>query len=295
MRVHMAKRLLNKYLFVKVTCSLFILFFHMGYLFSEEYEKERNALTSSALSLEIERENKNNFTRFDGELFKYNIGIWFFKKMGTATLHCKKEHDHMIVTIDAATTGMIGKMLHRHNTYRTTMFLDKDTNSLKPLDTYEKKIKGEKERIKITNYDYIKDVRKYRIWKNGTFRRENEIKLESRVRDDGISAFYNLRNEMYGEVKEGAIFDICTAYRDRSTDSKVYIRLPEKSDKLSKWDKGGINVRFAADITMDPEIFDSEGGKLVILFTEDLKPVGFIARDVVGFGDLYGVLESNTN
>lgn len=291
----MAKILLPEYFFVKVTCLLFISLFHTGSLFSEEYAREHNSLPSSVSSFESERESKNNITKFYGEFFKYNIGFWLFKKMGTATLQCKKEHNYMTVTIDAVTTGMIGKMLHRHNTYRTTMVFDNDTNSLKPLDTYEKKIKGGRERIKITNYDYVNDVRKFKIWKNGTIRRENEIKLENRVKDDGISAFYNLRNEMYGEVKEGASFDIGTAYRDRSTDSKVYVRLPAKSDKLSKWDQGALNVRFVADITMDPEIFDSEEGKLVILFTEDLKPVGFIAKNVIGFGDLYGILERNTN
>ena len=56
-----------------------------------------------------------------------------------------------------------------------------------------------------------------------------------------------------------------------------------------------MNIRFAADITMDPEIFDSEEGKLVILFTGDLKPVGFIAKNVIGFGDLYGVLDEEVN
>ena len=291
----MTTKLLPEYLFVKVSCLLLIFLFNMGSLFSGEYERGDNDLPSSASSFESEREGKNNITKFDGELFKYNIGFWLFKKRGTATLKCKKEHNHMIVTIDATTTGLIGKMLHRHNTYRTTMVLDNDTNSLKPLNTYEKKVKGEKERIKITNYDYVNDVRKCKIWKNGIVRRENEIKLENRVKDDGISAFYNLRNEMYGEVKEGASFDICTAYRDRSTDSKVYVRLPAKSDKLSKWDQGALNIRFAADITMDPEIFDSEEGKLVILFTGDLKPVGFIAKNVIGFGDLYGVLDEEVN
>ncbi len=291
----MTIRLLPEYLFVKVICLLLIFLFHMGSLFSGEYERGNNDLPSSVLSFERERMSKSNIAKFDGELFKYNIGFWLFKKMGTATLQCKREHNHMTVTIDATTTGLIGKMLHRHNTYRTTMVLDNDTNSLKPLNTYEKKIKGEKERIKIINYDYVNDVRKCKIWRNGIIRRQNEVKLGNRVKDDGISAFYNLRNEMYGEVKEGARFDICTAYRDRSTDAKVYVRLPAKSDKLSKWNQGGSNVCFAADITMDPEIFDSEEGKLVILFTSDLKPVGFIAKDVIGFGDLYGVLDGEVN
>ncbi len=291
----MTKILISEYLFVKVTCLLFLSLFHIGNLYSGEYEKCENALPLSVISLKSKQESKNNITKFDGELFKFNIGFWLFKKMGTATLQCEKGLNNLTVTIDATTIGLIGKMLHRHNTYKTTMFFDNDTNRLRPLETYEKKIKGDKERIKITKYDYVNNVRKFKIWKNGIIRRENEIKIENNVSDDGISAFYNLRNGMYGEVKEGASFHICTTYRNRSTDSSVFVRRPSKSDKLSKWAQDNLNIHFAADITMDPEVFDSEEGKLVILFTEDLIPVGFIARDVIGFGDLYGVLESNTN
>jgi len=45
------------------------------------------------------------------------------------------------------------------------------------------------------------------------------------------------------------------------------------------------------DVTLDTEVLDSKEGKLVILLTEDLLPVGYVAKDVIGFGDLYGVLE----
>ena len=175
------------------------------------------------------------------------------------------------------------------------MALDSDIKRWKPLNSYEKKIKGEKERIKITNYDYVNEVRKFKILKNGIVHREKEVKLNENVSDDAMSAFYNLQNEFYGEVKEGANFNIRTAYRDRATDSNVFIRLPEKSDKLSRLNKVVLKASFAADITMDPEIFDSKEGKLVILFTGDLQPIGFIAKDVMGFGDIYGVLEEGVN
>ena len=46
---------------------------------------------------------------------------------------------------------------------------------------------------------------------------------------------------------------------------------------------------------VDPEVFDSKDGKVVVLFTDDLLPIGFIAKNVLGFGDLYGNLEEKTN
>ena len=285
----------TKYYFVKVICLLFITFLYNGSLVSRENEKENIAVISPVLPLGSGHTNQNNIATFDGELVKYNVGFWIFKKMGIATLQCKKEQSTVTVTVDAYTTGLLDKVLHRHNTYKVTMALDNDIKRWKPLDSYEKKIKGEKERIKITNYDYVNEVRKFKILKNGIVHREKEVKLNETITDDAMSAFYNLRNEIYGEVKEGANFNIRTVYRDRTTDSNVFVRLPEKSDKLSRLNKVGLKASFAADITMDPEIFDSEEGKLVILFTGDLQPIGFIAKDVMGFGDIYGVLEEGVN
>jgi len=291
----MVKITRSKNYLVMTTCLLFITFLFNVSLISSENEKDNIDVTSPVLPLRSEHTNKNNITKFDGELFKYNVGFWIFKKMGIATLQCQKEQDTVTVTVDAYSTGLLDKVLHRHNTYKATLVLDNGTKSFKPLVSYEKKIKGEKERIKITDYDYVNKVRKFKILKNGIVHREKEVKLNENVSDDAMSAFYNLQNEIYGEVKEGADFSIRTVYRDRTTDSNVFVRLPDKSDKLTRLNKVGLKVSFAADITMDPEIFDSEEGKLVILFTDDLQPIGFIAKDVMGFGDIYGVIEEGVN
>lgn len=291
----MVRKKRSRNYFLIAMCLLFINFLYNGSFVFSENDKENSTVTSSVLHLSSQHTNNNIITKFSGESFKYSIGFWIFKRMGTATLQCIKEQDNVTVTIDAYTTGMIDKILHRHNTYKTTMVVDNNTKMLKPMVSYEKKIKGEKERIKITNYDYVNDLRNFKLLKNGTIHRENEVKLDKNISDDAISAFYNLRNEIYGEVKDGADFNIRTMYRDRTTDSNVSVRLPEKSDKLSRWNDVAMKASFAVDITMDPEIFDSEEGRLVILFSGDLQPVGFIAKDVMGFGDLYGVLDEEVN
>ncbi len=294
-KVFVIKTIHTKYYVVNTICLLLVaLLYNENTISNENVEGDIDAV-SLILPLKSERTDKDNITKFDGELFRYDIGFWIFKKMGTAILKCEVEHGNVTVTIDAYTTGLIDKIIHRHNNYRVTMVLDNGTKRLKPLLSYEKKIKGEKERVKITEFDYVNEVRKFKILKNGVLHSENEAILNGNVRDDAMSAFYNLRNGIYGEVKEGAKFDICTTYRDRTTDSKVYVRLPESTDKLTRWNGVGLKAGFVADITMDPEIFDSEEGKLLILLTDDLRPIGFIAKDVMGFGDLYGVLVRETN
>ena len=100
--------------------------------------------------------------KFEGEVLKCNIGFWLFKKVGTATFKCEKNGDGLVVTIEACTTGYLDKIIHRHNIYRTTMMIDNITNRLKPINSYEKKIKRKKERIMITDYDYENNICNYK-------------------------------------------------------------------------------------------------------------------------------------
>lgn len=289
----MAKVLKTLSLPISLICLLFISLIHIETLCSEEYVNKNIATTHTGLSNETETEC--DITKFVGESFKFNVGFWIFNKIGTVVLQTISDGSNLVVTIDGSTTGMIDGILHRHNVYKTTMTLDKDINRLRPLSTYEKKVKGDKERVKVTDYDYVNNIRKFTIWKDGKLRREREVKLGSKISVDGISAFYNLRGEMYGEIKDGAEFNISTAYKDRSADSTINVRTPVNSDKLYKRKGSNFTASFAAEISVDPEVFDSKDGKVVILFTDDLLPIGFIAKNVLGFGDLYGNLEEKTN
>lgn len=289
----MAKVLKTLSLPISLICLLFISLIHIETLCSEEYVNKNIATTHTGLSNETETEC--DITKFVGESFKFNVGFWIFNKIGTVVLQTISDGSNLVVTIDSSTTGMIDGILHRHNVYKTTMTLDKDINRLRPLSTYEKKVKGDKERVKVTDYDYVNNIRKFTIWKDGKLRREREVKLGSKISVDGISAFYNLRGEMYGEIKDGAEFNISTAYKDRSADSTINVRTPVNSDKLYKRKGSNFTASFAAEISVDPEVFDSKDGKVVILFTDDLLPIGFIAKNVLGFGDLYGNLEEKTN
>jgi len=104
--------------------------------------------------------------------------------------------------------------------------------------------------------------------------KEGNIKLEPEGRDDMISVTYNLRNEIYGEVKEGASFNITTEYKDKSPNFNANVRSAEDSDELSKWKDLFPDIKYVVDVALDPEALDSKEGKLVVLLTEDLTPVG---------------------
>ncbi|MHC4307269.1 MAG: DUF3108 domain-containing protein [Planctomycetota bacterium] len=267
----MVKAVISRHYFAKITfCLLLTFLFHTGSVYPDT-------------------------DKYEGEVLKYNIGFWLFKKVGTVIFKCEKSDDSLVVTIDASTTGFLDKIIHRHNIYKTTMVIDDITSRLKPVNSYEKKVKREKERIMITDYDYENNICNYKTWRHGVVHKEGSLKLEPEGCDDMISVTYNLRNEIYGEVKEGASFNITTVYKDKSPNFSANVRSAEDTDDISKWQNIIADIKYVVDVALDPEVLDSKEGKLVVLLTEDLIPVGYVAKDVIGFGDLYGILEKEVN
>ena len=272
----MVKAIISRHYFTRIILGLLLTFFF------------HNAVSTPAFPSGNEHGKKNDVRRFEGEVLKYNIGFWLFKKVGTATFKCERNSNDLVVTIDACTMGFLDKIIHRHNIYRTIMKIE--DGRLMPVSSYEKKIKRGKERVMITNYDYENNICNFETRKNGVIYKKGSVELAPDKCDDMISVSYNVRNEIYGEVKEGASFNITTVYKDKFPSLSANVRSAGNLDGLSKWKDIISHVKYVADVALDPEVLDSKEGKLVVLYTEDLIPVGFIAKDVIGFGDLYGFL-----
>jgi hypothetical protein len=274
----MVKMTIFRHYFTKITSGLLIAFFFY------------NLTSTQAFSSGNEQGKQNDVKKFEGEVLKYKIGFWLFKQVGTATFKCERSSNDLVVTIDAGTAGFLDKIIHRHNIYRTIMKIEDGTNRLMPVSSYEKKVKRKKERVMITNYDYESNICNFETWKNGVIYKKGSIKLEPDKCDNMISVSYNFRNEIYGELKEGASFNITTVYKDKFPSFSVEVHSADNDVELSKWKDIIPNVKYVAEVALDPEMLDSKEGKLVVLYTEDLTPVVFIAKDVIGFGDLYGIL-----
>ncbi len=231
--------------------------FHGRDSFSDTAERQNGLKVITPSSHEEESKWATGFVNFGDEFLKYNIGFWCFKQVGAVTLQCKRDNNTITITVDGCTAGFIDKITHRHNIYKSTIIFDKDTKRLKPLCSYEKKIKGDKERVEIVHYDYTKNVCKYTIWRNGTFRREKEISFGNVSTDDGITAFYNLRSGAYGRVRDGAVFTIQNVHKGRSSESNISVRSIKDSDDLSRWRTTLSGAELMAEITLHPEAIDS--------------------------------------
>lgn len=278
---------------IAILClCLTITTFHIGYVYSGTNNEEE--IESSAHIPFQNGDRKNKAFISEGEFLKYKVGYWIFENVGVATFKCERNNDNLVVTIDAFTTGLLDKIIHRHNIYKTTMKIEEETGRLIPISSYEKKIRGDNERVTITNYDYVNNIREYKIWKNGEIRKENSVKIDPNILDDSISVAYNFRNEIYGKVVDSASLKLSAVRKDKTSVFKFDVHSADNSVEYSRWNEIA-NIKYVVEIAINPEVIDSKKGKLIVLYMENLVPVGFIAKDIIGFGDLYGFLIKDTN
>lgn len=258
---------------------------HIRCLYSDINKVEDSGVSPHALFRDGGQED--NVYKFEGEFLRYKVGIWIFENAGIASFKCERIGDNIVVTIEAGTAGFLDKLIHRHNTYKTTMKIEGTTNRLIPISSYIRKIKGVKERVMITNYDYVNNVREYKIWKNGEIYKENTAKIDPSVIDDPISVAYNFRNEVYGDIVDGAKFSLSSVYKNATNVLKFNVHDADDSDEYSRWNNIE-RIKYRVEILLNPDVVDSKKGRIIVLYTENMVPVGFIAKGIIGFGNLYG-------
>ncbi len=159
----MVKAIISRHYFTRIILGLLLTFFF------------HNVISTPAFPSGNEQGKKNNVKKFEGEVLRYNIGFWLFKKVGTAIFKCERNSNDLVVTIDVCTMGFLDKIIHRHNIYRTVMKIEDGTSRLMPVSSYEKKIKRGKERVMITNYDYENNICYFETRKNGVIYKKGSV------------------------------------------------------------------------------------------------------------------------
>jgi len=142
---------------------------------------------------------------FKGEELVYEIGVWLFKRAAMGRLSFKEmdKRGCYMATLQAETLGVLGWLSrYRVDTYRATMEEIDGGRCLRSL-SFEEDVKiGSKLRRKIHVFDYQK--RKWiqlRRSKDGVMERTEEEIPPGKVYDDFITASYNFRYGVYGEIQ----------------------------------------------------------------------------------------------
>jgi hypothetical protein len=235
---------------------------------------------------------------FKGEELVYEIGVWIFKRVALGKLSFKEaeKKGHYVAVLQAETLGVLGWVArYRVDIYRSTIVEIDGGRRLRAL-SFEEDVKiGNKLRRKTHLFDYQK--RKWiqaRRKKDGTMERIEEEIPPGMVYDDFITASYNFRYGVYGEIERGKKYTVATFPRKGSTCYEVRVAAKEEEEKRRKLEKSKDGKDYYLKLFLDPEITHSKEGLIEGWLSKELYPMEGTIKDVILFGDVKGTLIKNS-
>ncbi len=231
---------------------------------------------------------------FEGVFFSYDVSFWIFKNAAKGKLRLEKGEKPGEYTgiMEAQTTGVLGFFLrHRKDIYISKVVEIDGGKRFRTVSFENQSLVGKKKRITLQTVDYEKRIFTKRVWSKGRERSGEKREIPAgQSYDDPVAGFYNLRYGAYGEIKEGSNFKIQGLPKKDELFMTVHVKTEEEFKKRLSKDLVG-EVRYICDIHIDKELFDSKSGNIELYLSETMVPVVAVAKDVMMFGDVYGVLQ----
>jgi hypothetical protein len=231
---------------------------------------------------------------FKGEELVYQIGVWIFKRVALGKLSFKEmeEKGFYSAILQAETLGILGWVArYRVDTYRSIMEEIDGGRCLRSL-SFEEDVKiGSKLRRKRHFFDYQK--RKWiqlRRNKAGVMERTEEEIPPGMVYDDFLTASYNFRYGVYGEIERGKKYTVSTFPRKGALSYELKVAAREEEERKRKSEKVKDGKEFYVKLFLDPAITHSKEGLIEGWLSKDLYPLEGTIKDVILFGDVRGTL-----
>lgn len=231
-----------------------------------------------------------------GEELHYDISFLWFKHLaeGKIRLQRGEQPGTYLALMEAKTLGFAAFVTRqRIESYRTLMEIGPD-GRLWPIEhsSHTFKGEGEKQKEKMTRYQFDFSGRKvhYKKIKYQQVTEDEWLPLES----DGpvfdiLSAFYNLRIGAYGGITEASI-SLPTFYRKGIEQIEIQ-PIPDPSLVDGRFFSRAGRL---CKVLVDPSVFKTKGRELFISFDKENRLERGIIKNVIGLGDVKGVLRHDS-
>ncbi len=227
-----------------------------------------------------------------GEQLSYDVSFLWFDRLavGSISLSPGERPGTYLAVLEARTRGLAALVTqNRIEKFETLMEVGPD-GTLRPLVHSSHTIKGsgKKLREKITSYafDYANQQVKYQKVKNNRLAADEILALETEGPVyDILSGFYNLRAGIFGRFDDRQIH--LPTFHRKGMEEIVVAPAEAKSETDRKF-FGQDNI--LCQILLDPSIFGTKGRDLFVSFDEDSQPQRAVVKNVIGLGDVKGVL-----
>ena len=231
---------------------------------------------------------------FKGEELSYEIGFWLLKRVAQGKISFREmgRKGRYVALLQGETLGVLGWVArYRADTYTSIMEEVDGGRGLRSI-SFEEDVKiGGKSRKRTHFFDY-----KNRKWikvrqrKDGTRMREEAEIPPGMLYDDFVTASYNFRYGVYGEIERGKKYTVATFPKKGPTSYEVMVATKEEEEKKRKSEKIKDDKEYFVKLFLDPEITHSKEGTIEGWLSKELYPIEGTIKDVVLFGDVKGKL-----
>jgi hypothetical protein len=155
---------------------------------------------------------------------------------------------------------------------------------------------GNKLRRKISLFDYQRRKWiKVRRRRDGAMGRTEEDIPPGVTYDDFLTASYNFRYGVYGEIERGRKYSVTTFPRKGPSTYEVIVAgKEEEEEKRRRSDKPKEGKEFFVKLYLDPEITHSKEGLIEGWLSKEGHPLEGAIKDVFFYGDVKGTLIKNS-
>jgi hypothetical protein len=183
--------------------------------------------------------NPTGITRFGGETLQYNISFLWLDNAASAKVQFSKYKGKYYSTLEASTKGLVGFFTsYGRHYYKTEFEIIDNGKSVRPISFLLKITIGN--RVETTRHKFNYVTRKH-TWSK--FLNDKKIKTESNnipskhSFHDILTAFYNVRNSIYGPLTKGNHFIIKTITEKGHDEISVHIS-SEQDEEFFRIGKG---------------------------------------------------------
>lgn len=231
---------------------------------------------------------------FKGEELHYAIGVWLFKQVaiGKISFRPMKEKGRYLSTLQGETLGILGWVArYRTDTYRSVMEEIDGGRRLRSI-SFEEDVKiGNKLRRRAHLFDYQKRkwTRMRQRKDGGWASTEEEIPL-GMTYDDFVTASYNFRYGVYGDIDRGRKYTVATFPKMGPSSYEVSVASKQEEEMRRQSEKSKEGKEYLLKLFLDPEVTHSREGLIEGWLSKELYPIEGTVKRVVLFGDVRGTL-----
>lgn len=237
---------------------------------------------------------------FKGEELEYDIGFLFFRRAAVAKLSFKQgsQKGRYEALLQGETQGFIGLVtLYRADTIHAVMEEVDGGRRLRAvsMDEYTKIGSGVRKRSHTFDYQKRKWIHQT-TRKSGRVTRVEEDIPVGMVYDDYLTASYNFRYGVYGEIARGKTYAVPTFPKRGVSSYEVKIASKQEEERVRKEQQveRGPEREYLIKLTLDPEVTHSKEGTIEGWLSKDLRPTEGVIKDAILFGDVRGTLVRST-